>query len=151
MEACGYVRGGFLSTAGPAHTPAMNRNISAWTAFLLTCFAVVGLMGLFASYAAPLPLERALARDAALDDALAAGDSKPALEKLRDRLDDSAAMVIDGAGPLPARVSSARAAMHASLLHESDVVGTQLRWEMTIVTVVAAAFGAFLLAAAARK
>ncbi len=129
----------------------MNRATPAWTAFLLVCFAIVGMMGLFASYAAPLPLERALARDAALDDALAAGDSKPALEPLRERLDDSAPAVIDGAGPLAARVSAARADMHGRLLHEADVVAAQLRWELAIVTLVAGLFGAFLLAASARR
>jgi hypothetical protein len=128
----------------------MNRNTSTWAAFLLVCFAVVGLMGAFASYAAPLPLERALARDGALDDALAAGDSKPALEPLRERLDDSAALVIDGTGPLSARVATARAAMHVSLLHESDVVGDQLRFELLIITVVAGVFGTLMLVSAAR-
>src|SRR5665213_872457 len=41
--------------------------------FLAVAFAMVGLIGLVASYAAPLPLERALARDAALDAVLATG------------------------------------------------------------------------------
>ena len=68
----------------------MTRSMAPWIAFLLACFAVVGLMGLFASYAAPLPYERAAARDAVLDQGLRAGDSKPALEALREPLDDSA-------------------------------------------------------------
>ena len=34
-------------------------------------FVVVGLTGLFATFAAPLPLQRALLREAALDEALA--------------------------------------------------------------------------------
>ena len=37
--------------------------------------------------------------------------------------------------------------MHVDLLHESDVLGNQLRWEPAIVTDIAAAFGAFVLAA----
>ncbi len=128
----------------------MRSNTGTWMAFLVACFAVVGLMGLFASYAAPLPLERAMAREAALDAALATGGDEPALEALRDRLDDSAGAVIDAAGPLAGRVAAARAAMRASLLHESEAVGGQLRLELAVVTAVAALFGAVLLGAASR-
>jgi hypothetical protein len=129
----------------------MKRNTGTWIAFLLVCFAVVGLMGLFASYAAPLPYERMMARDSVLDRALQAGDDKPALEALRDPLDDSAATVIDGTGPLAARVATARAAMHAAMLHEADAIGSRLRLELAVVTVVAAAFGAAMLGTAARE
>ena len=56
----------------------MRRNTATWMAFLVAAFGVVGLMGVFASYAAPLPFERAIARDATLDEALATGGNKPA-------------------------------------------------------------------------
>ena len=128
----------------------MKRTVAPWIAFLLTSFAVVGLMGLFASYAAPLPYERADLRDAVLDQALQAGDSKPALEALRDQLDDSAPAVIDGAGPLPGRVAAARVAMHEAMRREADAIGSRLRLELAVVTVVAAAFGSAMLIAAAR-
>jgi ActR/RegA family two-component response regulator len=119
-------------------------------AFLAMAFVVVGLVGLFASYAAPLPLQRAMARDATLDEALATGGQKAALEPLRERLDDSAALVIDGTGPIAERVAAARTAMHASLVHEADAVGDRLRLELLVVTVVAAAFGAVVVGAVAR-
>ncbi len=125
------------------------RNTGTWIGFLTMTFAIVGLLGLFASFAAPLPLERALARETTLDQALAAGDAKAALEPLRDRLDDSAATVIDGAGPLAARVAAARVAMRVSLQHEADAVGQRLRLMLGVVTLVAAGFGAFLLRAVA--
>ncbi len=128
----------------------MRRNSGTWMAFLAMTFAIVGMVGLFASYAAPIPLERALARDATLDEALAAGDSKPALEPLRERLDDSAALVIDGQGPLAARVATARAAMHAALLENADQTGTQLRLMVCVVTVVGAVFGMVILGTVAR-
>jgi ActR/RegA family two-component response regulator len=117
-------------------------------AFLAMAFVVVGLVGLFASYAAPL--QRAMARDATLDEALATGGQKAALEPLRERLDDSAPLVIDGTGPIAGRVAAARAAMHASLMHEADAVGDRLRLELLVVTVVAAAFGAVVIGAVAR-
>ena len=129
----------------------MKRNSATWMAFLAMAFAVVGLIGVFASYAAPLPLQRALARDAALDAALATGGGKAALEGLRDQLDDNAAAVIDGGGPLADRVATARAAMHAELEHEAAAVGARLRLELLVVTVVAAGFGMVVLGAAARQ
>ena len=128
----------------------MKRNSGTWMAFLAMTFAILGLAGLFASYAAPIPLERAMARDDTLDEALAVGDSQAALEKLRDRLDDSAALVIDGNGPLATRVATARAAMHAALLQDSDATGTQLRLMVSVVTVVTALFGIAILGAVAR-
>ena len=129
----------------------MKRNSATWMAFLAMAFAVVGLIGVFASYAAPLPLQRALARDAALDAALATGGGKAALEGLRDQLDDNAAAVIDGVGPLADRVATARVAMHAELEHEAAAVGARLRLELLVVTVVAAGFGMVVLGAAARQ
>jgi hypothetical protein len=129
----------------------VQRNSGTWMAFLAMTFVVVGLTGLFASYAAPLPLERALARDAALDEALASGGQHDLLDKLRLQLDDSAATVIDGTGPLEARVASARASMRAELLHEADSVGSRLRMMIVVVTLLAAVFGAVIVGAASRS
>ena len=128
----------------------MRRNTGTWMAFLAATFGVVGLMGLFASYAAPIPLERAVARDATLDAALATGGAKQALESLRDRLDDSAPTVIDGTGPLPERVAAARAAMHQAMQVEAEAVGDRVRLELLVVTLVAAGFGLVVLGAVAR-
>jgi hypothetical protein len=119
-------------------------------AFLAMAFVVVGMVGLFATYAAPLPLERAMARDATLDEALATGGQKAALEPLRTRLDDSASLVIDGTGPFAERVATARAAARASLLQESAQVGARLRLELLVVTLVAAGFGAVAIGAVSR-
>ena len=129
----------------------MKRNTGTWIAFLLVCFAVVGLLGVFASYAAPLPFERAIMRDAVLDQALTVGDDKAALEALRTKLDDSAALVIDGTGPLAARVAQARDAAHAEMRRDADAVGSRLRLELLVVTLVAGGFGAAMLATAARS
>ena len=132
----------------------MKRNSGTWTAFLAMTFVVVGMTGLFATYATPIPLERALARDAALDEALAS-DGQPnqaaILEALRDRLDSSAAAVINGTGPLAARVGAARTAMHAELQREADAIGSRLRFMIIVVTVLGAVFGAVILGAVARS
>ena len=129
----------------------MRRNTATWMAFLVAAFGVVGLMGVFASYAAPLPFERAVARDATLDEALATGDNKPALESLRDRLDDSAPVVIDGTGPIGDRVATARVAMHTALQAEAAAIGGRVRLELLVVTLVAAGFGLVVLGSVARS
>ncbi len=126
------------------------RNRGTWTAFLASAFLVVGLMGLFATFAAPLPLERALARETTLDDALAtAGTPNQAaqLEALRPRLDDSAATVIDGSGDLQGRVAAARVAMRTQLQREADAIAGRLRLLIVVVTFVAALFGAIVMGA----
>ncbi len=126
------------------------RNRGTWTAFLAAAFLVVGLMGLFATFAAPLPLERALARETALDDALAAAgrpDQTARLEALRDRLDESAPAVIDGSGDLRDRVAAARVAMRLQLEREADAIAGRLRLLIVVVTLVAALFGAIVMGA----
>jgi hypothetical protein len=126
------------------------KNRGTWTAFLAAAFLVVGMMGLFATFAAPLPLERALAREDALDDALATEgtpDRAARLDALRDRLDDSAATVIDGKGDLRDRVAAARASMRVDLQKEADAVAARLRLLVVVVTLVAALFGAIAIGA----
>lgn len=116
--------------------------------FMAMAFAVVGLAGIFATYAAPIPLERALAREAVLDHALTtagAPDPAAALAALRPELADSAAAVIDGAGPLAARVAAERVAMRARLQADSAALGSRLRWMIGVGAATAALFGAALL------
>jgi hypothetical protein len=130
---------------------AMQKPDPTWFAFLAMAFLVVGLTGLFASYAAPLPLARALARDAALDaaqEALAAPDPAAALEALRPRLGDSAAALLPAGGDMPARIAAERRAMHARLEAEADATASRLRMLIMVVTVMAGAFGAVILGAA---
>ena len=111
-------------------------------------FAVVGLMGLFASFAAPLPLERELAREQTLDDALAAShgpDPAGAMAALRERLDDSAPALLPVGGDMDARIARERVAMRRRLEAEAGAVAQRLHWMIVIVTVMGAAFGATIL------
>jgi hypothetical protein len=117
-------------------------------AFLAMAFMVVGLTGLFASFAAPLPLSRALARDAALDDALAAAhrpDAQAAIEALRPRLAESADAVLPVGGDMDARIGQERAQMHGRLLAEAGEVTVRIRWLVCVVTVMGAVFGVAVL------
>ncbi len=124
--------------------PDSTGSSATWTAFLVSAFAVVGLIGLFASYSAALPLERALARDAALDDALAvahAPDAQAKIEALRPRLAESADLLLPVGGDIDARITQARAAMRAHLTAESGEVAARTRWMICVITVMAAGFG----------
>lgn len=119
-----------------------------WAGFLTCAFAAVGLAGLFASYAAPLPLDRAMAREAALDDALVASrrqDAVAAIEALRPRLDESASRLLPVGGDMAARIADARREMRQQLAKEATVVAERTRWLICVVTVMAAAFGVAVL------
>jgi hypothetical protein len=108
----------------------------------------VGLAGLFASYAVPLPLQRALARDAALDAALAAVHGPApaaALEALRPELGDSAEALLPPGGDMAAKIAAERTAMRARLLAEAQAVATRTRWLLAIVTLMGTAFGVAVL------
>ncbi len=129
------------------------RPAPAWAGFLVAAFALVGLMGLFATYAAPLPLARALAREAALDDALvAAGGPQPqeAFDRLRDRLGESADAILPLGSDFAARVARERSDMRQRFLREAAIVAARLRWEVVLVTLSAAAFGVAVLYAGRR-
>jgi len=124
-------------------------------AFLAMAFLVVGLAGMFASFAAPLPLQRALARDAALDAALEtmrAPDPPAALAALGPRLGDSApALRGDDPAGLPARIQAERAAMHVRFLAEADALGFRLRLLIGVLTLTAAGFGLAMSGARGRR
>ncbi len=131
----------------------MQRDGSAanWTAFLAMAFVIVGLSGFFASYAAPAPLVRAVEREAALDDALAAAhrpDAQAAIEALRPRLAESADTLLPVGGDMDARIATERRAMRARLLAEASAAATRARWIVGVVTLMGIAMGAAILHAA---
>ena len=126
------------------------RAFDGWSAFLLMLFAVVGLCGLFASYANSIPLERALARSAALDQVLDAPGAA-SLERLRPGLGDLAVPVLDGTGPLPVRVGAARKVVADEQEREAASIGYRTRLMLGVVTVIAGALGAGILALARRQ
>ncbi len=124
-----------------------------WIAFLAMAFLVVGLIAVFASYAVPLPLQREAAREAALDDALAATrgpDPQAAITALQDRLDDSAAALLPVGGDMAARIAAERAAMRLRFRAEAAAVATRVRWLICVVTIMAAVFGIAILHIARR-
>ena len=122
---------------------ATDANRGAWTGFLVAAFCVVGMIGLVASYAAPLPYQRELSRDAALDRLLLTAPDQR--ERLRDALGDSADAVLQGTTPLSQRVAAERTAMHARFTVEADELASRLRLMIVVVTLMAATIGAVAL------
>ncbi len=133
----------------PKPSAPEKRRLGVPVAFLSMSFLVAGLVGLFATYAAPIPLERIVLHDVVLDRALLATDPA-ALAAMRQELGDSAAEVIDGKGAIAERVVRARTNMRVKLQAEADDLTTRLRWMVVIVTIMAAAFGATMAGAGSR-
>lgn len=121
--------------------------------FLMMCFGVLGLTGLLAAHVAPLPLERALQREAVLDEALAAGraGNAAALEALRVRLGDSAQAILPPGAEFEAKVAAERTAMRARRLAETEATATRLRWMLILVTLLAGGFGSAMMLAVIRS
>jgi hypothetical protein len=129
----------------PPQKPASSAsNRATLLGFLMMCFIITGLVGLFASYAVPIPLARAIAREKTLDEAEAAlsgPNPQAAIEALKARLDDSAPALI----PLPpdpkAAIAKERIEMRARFLEEEEGNSTRIHWLIVIVTVMSAVFG----------
>ena len=124
----------------------------ALAGFLAMAFAVVGFTGLLAAQVGRLPLERALQREAVLDEALAAaraGDAA-ALAALRVRLGDSAT-ILPPTSDFEARVAAERLAQRARRMAEADATAGRLRALVIVVTLLAGTFGIGMLLAAARR
>ncbi len=122
-------------------------NAGTWIGFLAMAFVVVGLAGIFGTYAAQLPLQRELARQATLDQAAALAaqpDQTAALDALRPALGDSAAAILDAKGPgdLGRRIAAERVAVRAQFSAEADDDALRLRILIAVVTLAGALFGA---------
>lgn len=65
----------------------MRGSDATWVGFLAACFVVLGLAGVFATYAVPLPYERALAR-------LGAAAGTDAASALRDAMTEAQGIAV---------------------------------------------------------
>ncbi len=117
--------------------------------FLLTCFLFPGLVGTFASFSIPAPVVDAMHQEAALDAVLAAPTAtaqQAAIANLANATDeDTAAIVLNGTGPIPARVAAARANMHREVVAEARSAAYRIRLMVITMTVLGALFGVALL------
>ena len=127
------------------------RKFDAWTAFLLMLFVIVGICGLFTSFASSLPWERGMARSLLLDSVLAAENAPDAAEKiaaLRPQLGALAPDVLDAPGPLAERVAAARRTVVDEQRRESASINFRVRLMLGIVTLLAGGMGAGIMAMA---
>jgi hypothetical protein len=115
--------------------------------FLAISFLLVCLVGLFASYATPIPFARGFLREQAFDDALATAgkpDQQAQLAALSDRLGEQADLVIKGPGDLIDRVAHARAEARTQIMAEAKAEGSQMRLLIIVTSIVCAIFGTAL-------
>ncbi len=150
------MQGGQLQGGGARGSAA---NAGTWTAFLVVAFGVLGLIGAFSVFAAQIPFERALARNIALDHALAVAgepDGAEKLEAMRPALDDSADRIIIAtpgkSGPdMVQRVADERARMLTAFGREAVDIGVRLRIVIAVFTVACAMFGVAVLSIVRRS
>jgi hypothetical protein len=132
----------------------VSKDGGAWTGFLVMAFVVVGLVGAMATFAAQIPFERALARSAALDQALAVSaqpDAAAQLEALRPALGDSADAVFKGPGTMADRVTKERARMFQAFGADARDTGFRVRFVLAVFTAAAALIGVVIMGVARRS
>ncbi len=133
--------------------------------FLLCCFLLPGLIGTFATFTIPAPLIDEQHQQAALDAVLSAPSAsaqQAAIQNLSGTPStaadeelpsgtpgavdaDTAAIVIHGTGPLPARVAAAEANMRTEVVAEARAEAYRLRLMVITMTILGAGFGVALL------
>ncbi len=126
----------------------MRSDTATWTGFLLVAFGAVGLVGAAGIVGAQVPYQRALARDAALTEALAASSTQDAsarLDALRPALDDSAAHILTGPGTFATRVAAERTRMLAAFALEAHNIRVRMLIGLAAFTAGGAVFGAMVL------
>ena len=126
---------------------------ATWTAFLLMCFALVGLTGMFASYAVVIPPDRTIARLSVLDGVLAEARRPDAARQATLRMmlgPDVGPRVLDGPGDLFDRVAVQRQVVLQEGERESRSVTYRIRVLVAVVTAVAGLVGAGIMALSAR-
>jgi hypothetical protein len=117
--------------------------------FLLTCFLFPGLIGTFASFSIPAPVVDLMHQEAALDAVLNAPTptaQAAALASLPNDVDgDTAAIITNGTGPMPARIAAARANMHKEVLSQARDAAYKIRLMVITMTVISAILGVALM------
>jgi hypothetical protein len=139
---------------GGKEIPPLRTDTASWTGFLLTAIGAVGLVGAVGIMGAQVPYQRALARDAALTQALLASsapDAKARLDALRPALDDSADHILSGPGDMPVRVAAERARMLAEFDREARNVRVRMLIGLAAFTAGGGLFAALVLSIVARK
>lgn len=125
-------------------TPAAKLD-SAWYGFLCMAFIVVGLAGIFGTYIAQIPYERAEMAQRLLDRA-ASGQAIPP-----GAWGDNASIMDRASEPLAQRIGAARAATRARASAEARDLARRARVLIAVITAGGALFSCVLLGAAASQ
>ena len=123
----------------------------AWIGFLAAAFGVVGLIGAFATFAAQLPFDRAMARDRTIEQAViayASPDRQAALERLRPQLGDSGDRLLPAGTDFVQKAAVERTRMFGEFHAEAENDGFRLRLVIAAFTAAAALFGCLVLSIA---
>ncbi len=113
----------------------------AWGGFLVMAFIVLGLCGLFATYAAQLPYQRETFAETKLDAALAAPDATAQLDMLREALGDDGADAFKAEGDIRQRVETARHVLRKHFEGQAADIALRLRIVIMVFTAGSALFG----------
>ncbi len=113
----------------------------AWGGFLVMAFIVLGLCGLFSTYAAQLPYQRELFAENKLDAARGAPDAAARLEALRDTLGDDGAGAFAAQGDLPTRIEAARRVLRRHFGEQGADIALRLRIVLVVFTFGSSLFG----------
>nr|WP_321984899.1 hypothetical protein [uncultured Lichenicoccus sp.] len=131
-------------------TSDTRRSNSAWGGFLVMAFIVLGLCGLFSTYAAQLPFQRALYADARLNAARNAPDATVQLDRLRDALGDDGVGAFDGTGAIGQRIEHARRVLTQHFQQQGADIALRLRIVLVVFTAAAALFGVMVVSVLGR-
>jgi hypothetical protein len=120
-------------------------NSRAWGGFLVMAFVILGLCGLFATYAAQLPYQRELFAENKLDAMVAAPDASARLGILRDTLGDDGAGAFAAGGSADQRIETARHILRKHFQDQAADIAVRLRIVLVVFTGASALFGIIVL------
>ncbi len=119
----------------------MNARLT-WIGFLTMAFAIVGLAGLFASFALPVALDRAIAQTALLD-----ASGTPQARIVAALGEAGARPILQATDSDAAKLQAAARTILRQAVAEQDATALRLRWLIVVVSLMGAVFGAAVLGA----
>lgn len=112
-----------------------------WAGFLAMAFIIVGLCGLFATYAAQLPYRREAFAETRLDAAISATDPQARLDMLREALGDDGVGAFPVSGDTRQRIETARRILRRHFEEQAADIALRLRIVIVVFTGASALFG----------
>ena len=120
-------------------------NSRAWGGFLVMAFVILGLCGLFATYAAQLPYQRELFAETKLDGMIGSSDASARLDVLRDTLGDDGVGAFSAGGSPDQRIETARLVLRKHFQDQAADIALRLRIVLVVFTGASALFGIMVL------